>query len=53
MVDAKEIGLFVGIALPSIFLTLLSADALLVVAEDVLLLSLLQIVLIGVYMYKF
>lgn len=53
MVEARDIGLFIGVALPSLLLMLASVDAVLVVAQDVFLVSLIQVALVGVAMWKF
>lgn len=55
MKNTKAIGLFVAVSLPSLLLVLVSFDAALVVGTDVFLLSLLQLLAIGVlvgYFYR-
>jgi hypothetical protein len=52
MVDLKVIGLFLGLSLPSWLLVLVSADAVLVLAEDVFLIALLQILFVGLFMWR-
>lgn len=53
MVEARDIGIFVGVGLPSILLMLVSFDAPLIIGQDVFLFSLLQVAFIGAYMWKF
>ncbi len=52
MVDLRQVGLFVGVASPSVLLALISVDAPLVVGRDVFLFSALQVLLVGVYMAR-
>jgi hypothetical protein len=52
MVDLRQVGLFVGIVSPSLLLTLISVDAPLMAGQDVFLFSAVQVLLIGVYMYR-
>lgn len=49
---AKTAGLFVLVALPSLFLVLWTGDAVLVLAEDVFLIALLQVAFIAVYVWR-
>ncbi len=51
MSRAKILAIFVGVSLPSLFMLLWSADSLLLVAEDVFLVSLLQVAFIGVFIF--
>lgn len=52
MVKIRDMATFVGVALPSLFMVLWSLDALLLVAEDVFLISALQVIFIAVYMWR-
>lgn len=45
----SALGMFVGVSLPSLFMLLVSVDAPLVLGRDVFLISLLQVVFIGVF----
>lgn len=53
MVNWKYIGQFVGVALPTLFLILWSGDAVLLVAEDVFLVALLQLVIFAVFFWRY
>lgn len=53
MLDVKRIGQFVAVTLPTLFLVVWSADALLLVAEDVFLISLLQLLAFAVFFWRY
>lgn len=52
MSTTKQIGQFVGVALPSLFMLLWTVDAALVAGADVFLLALIQVGFIAVFMWR-
>jgi len=53
MANLKAIGILAAVVSPTLFMLLWSLDALLLVAEDVFFISLLQLILFVVFVWRF
>jgi hypothetical protein len=53
MTNPRSIAILAGIISPTLFLILWSVDALLLVAEDVFIIALLQLILFVVFVWRF